>query len=204
MIKKRVAEVVRILALLGIFIIVLVEIMLNTSKIEIENEKTECYNNCNFNSINLNSLSSIDIYKQKQYKALIVGAKEAKLKKELEANEVETATEAEEEVSKEETESSIYEATFYTAKCKGCTGVTSSGYNVTKTIFYKGLRVVAAPSDIKFYTKLKITLNDGTVIDAIVLDRGGNIKKNRLDILVSSKKEAYKLGRQKVKVEVVE
>lgn len=74
---------------------------------------------------------------------------------------------------------------------------------MTKTIFYKGLRVVAAPSHINLYTKLKITLNDGTVIDAIVLDRGGNIKKNRLDILVGSKKEAYNLGRQKVKVEVI-
>ena len=40
-------------------------------------------------------------------------------------------------------------------------------------------------------------------MDAIVLDRGGSIKKNRLDILVSSKKEAYKLGRQQVEVEVI-
>lgn len=98
-----------------------------------------------------------------------------------------------------------YEITHYTAFCPtGCTGKTASGYDVSNTIYYQGYRIVAAPPNIKFYTKLRITYQNGTVVDAIVLDRGGAIKgKPILDLLVSSKEEAYKLGRQKVKVEIL-
>lgn len=95
-----------------------------------------------------------------------------------------------------------YEATFYTAYCStGCTGVTASGYDVSNTIYYQGYRIVAMPPHIPFYTKLLITLEDGTLFKAIVLDRGGDIQRpNRIDILVSSKEEAYNLGRQTVKI----
>lgn len=98
-----------------------------------------------------------------------------------------------------------YEATFYTAFCStGCTGVTASGYDVSNTIYYQGYRVVAMPPHIPFYTKLLITLEDGTSFKAVVLDRGGDIQRpNRIDILVSSKEEAYNLGRQTVKISVL-
>lgn len=98
---------------------------------------------------------------------------------------------------------STYEATFYTAYCKGCSGITASGHNVKETIYYNGYRIVAGSPDIALYTKLKITLEDGSVLNAIVLDRGGDIVGKRLDILVSSKEEAYRLGRQQVKVEMI-
>ena len=175
--------------------------MIQFSKNEIVNEKTECYNNCSQFLINMDIYleKSINIYSQKEFKLFLTKAKEQK-----DEPVVPKAPVTEESEEKEKEEAETYEATFYTAKCNGCTGITASGYDVTNTIFYKDYRVVAAPSNIKFYTKLKITLEDGTEMDAIVLDRGGSIKKNRLDILVSSKKEAYKLGRQDVKVEIVE
>jgi 3D (Asp-Asp-Asp) domain-containing protein len=98
-----------------------------------------------------------------------------------------------------------YEMTFYTAFCPtGCTGKTASGHDVSNTIYYQGYRIVAAPPNIKLYTKLRITFADGNRIDAIVLDRGGAIQgKPILDLLVSSREEAYRLGRQQVKVEVI-
>lgn len=97
-----------------------------------------------------------------------------------------------------------YEATFYTSSCKGCTGQSSSGEWVNKSVYYNGMRIVAAPPNIPFYTIMRITLNDGSKMDAIVLDRGGDIGVGRLDILVESKEEAFRLGRQKVKVEIIQ
>ncbi|MGE7843904.1 3D domain-containing protein [Lysinibacillus sp. NPDC093712] len=92
-------------------------------------------------------------------------------------------------------------ATFYTAQCNGCTGITANGTEITRTITYKGYRVIAADRSIPFGTILRITLNGGTVINGIVADRGGAIKGARLDILVASNSEAYHLGRQLVTVE---
>lgn len=71
------------LALLSIFLIVFIEITTSKSKIEIEKENTECYNNCNLNYKNLINitLNNINIYEQKNFEKFLVGAKEAKLKK---------------------------------------------------------------------------------------------------------------------------
>lgn len=97
-----------------------------------------------------------------------------------------------------------YEATFYTAFCPtGCTGVTASGYDVSNTIYYDGMRILAAPKHVPFYSIMRVTLADGSTFDGIVLDRGGDIKTGRLDILVKSRDEAYKLGRQTVTVRMI-
>lgn len=96
-----------------------------------------------------------------------------------------------------------YEATFYTAGCEGCTGITASGVDVRNTTHYKGYRVLAADRSIPFGTIMRITLEDGTVFDGIVKDRGGAIRGKRLDILVDTRARAYELGRQKVRVEVL-
>lgn len=97
-----------------------------------------------------------------------------------------------------------YEATFYTAYCPtGCTGVTASGYVVSSTIYYEGMRVLAAPKHIPFYSIMRVTYADGSSFDGIVLDRGGDIGAGRLDILVSSRDEAYALGRKAVQVQMV-
>lgn len=94
-----------------------------------------------------------------------------------------------------------YEATFYTASCRGCSGTTAMGVDVRNTTQYKGYRVVAADRSIPFGTIMRITLAGGTVINAIVADRGGGIKGKRLDVLVASYDEAIRLGRQQVTVE---
>lgn len=107
-------------------------------------------------------------------------------------------------VSRSSNYQSNYEMTHYTAFCDtGCAGITAAGVDVSSTIHYQGLRIVAAPPNIPLYTKLRITYADGTRIDAIALDRGGAIKGKLLDLLVSSKEEAYRLGRQQVKVEII-
>ena len=90
-----------------------------------------------------------------------------------------------------------YEATFYTAFCPtGCIGITKSGYDVSNTIYYEGMRIIAAPKEIPLYTIFEVELEDGEQFNAIVLDRGGDIKGNRIDILVQDRNYAYQKGRQ--------
>ena len=97
------------------------------------------------------------------------------------------------------------EATAYVSTCEGCSGITASGYDVRSTIYTpEGLRVLAAPPSIPFHTKMRVTLSDGSSFIGEVLDRGGAITEGKLDILVESRAEAYRLGRQSAKVEVIE
>lgn len=96
-----------------------------------------------------------------------------------------------------------YEATFYTASCRGCSGITATGYDVRQTQYYEGYRVIAADKSVPFGTIMRITLEDGTQFDGMVLDRGGAIKGARLDVLVASKSEAYRLGRQRATVTIL-
>lgn len=100
----------------------------------------------------------------------------------------------------------VFEATFYTAFCDtGCTGVTASGVDVSNTIYHEGRRIVAVdPSVIKLGTVVKVTLADGTSFEATAADTGGDIKGNRIDVLVADKEEARRLGRQDVKVAIME
>lgn len=114
---------------------------------------------------------------------------------------VQTSQPASKPVAKPQTQT--YEATFYTASCRGCSGTTAMGVDVRNTTQYKGYRVVAADRSIPFGTIMRITLADGTVINAIVADRGGGIRGKRLDVLVASYDEAIRLGRQQVTVEFV-
>lgn len=96
-----------------------------------------------------------------------------------------------------------FEATFYTARCEGCSGITSSGVDVRNTTHFRGYRVLAADRSVPFGTIMRITLEDGTVFDGIVADRGGDIGQGRLDVLVGTKARAYELGRQQVRVEIL-
>lgn len=108
------------------------------------------------------------------------------------------------EITESKPKTQIYEVTFYTAGCEGCTGITASGVDVRNTTHYNGYRVLAADKSVPFGTIMRITLEDGTVFDGIVADRGGAIKGRRLDILVETRARAYELGRQQVKVEIIE
>lgn len=98
-----------------------------------------------------------------------------------------------------------FEMTAYTAYCDGCIGITKTGYDVRNTIYYDGMRIVAVDPDvIDLYSKLKITMPDGEVLEAIALDTGGAIKGKRLDLLVENRKKArVDVGRKRVRVELI-
>ena len=99
--------------------------------------------------------------------------------------------------------------THYGPDCKGCGGTTAAGYNVKNTIYYNDktygtVRIVAMSKSYPLYSIIRISnYKQGSII-AIVLDRGGAIKGNKIDLLVNSEAEASKLGIQKnAQVEVL-
>ena len=72
-------------------------------------------------------------------------------------------------------------------------GITASGYKLQN-----GSKVIAAPADIPFGTKIYIP---GYGL-ATVEDRGGSIKGNRLDVYFQTHKEALEWGKQILLVEM--
>lgn len=119
----------------------------------------------------------------------------------------ETSTE---ENVKEETIESINwitgEATAYwNAKdtMNGETGVTASGYSLDNGIYYNGYRILAMDSSIPFFTLVEIRLGGSTTMTGIVLDRGGAIKGNKIDIVMSSYDECTSFGRQSVSYRII-
>lgn len=98
------------------------------------------------------------------------------------------------------------EATFYTAFCStGCIGITATGLDVSSTIYTPdGYRVIAVdPSVIALGSIVKVTLDNGDSFEAKAEDTGGDIRGNRIDILVESSDEAFRLGRQAATVEIL-
>lgn len=92
------------------------------------------------------------------------------------------------------------EATYYTAGCKGCSGITYTGVDVRDTIYNSaGERIIAVdPNVIPLGSKVLI---EGTTYRAS--DIGSAIKGKRIDILVSSKKEAKRNGRHDITIKVL-
>ncbi len=98
-----------------------------------------------------------------------------------------------------------FSATFYTARCEGCSGITATGIDVRQTIYSGGRRVIAVdPSAIKLGSIVRVTLENGESFEAIAGDTGGAIKGARIDVLVETKEEAYRLGRQSAKVTLID
>ncbi len=100
----------------------------------------------------------------------------------------------------------VVEATFYTAFCDtGCIGVTTTGLDVSSSIYTPdGYRVIAVdPSVIPLGSFVKVTLDNGDSFEAKAEDTGGDIRGNRIDILVESRDEAYRLGRQSASIEII-
>lgn len=92
-------------------------------------------------------------------------------------------------------------ATHYTSRCDGCSGITATGIDVTRTIYENGLRVIAVdPRVIPLGSIVRVKYADGTTFKAIAGDIGGAIKNCRIDVLVASEREAYRLGKQTVTV----
>src|SRR5690554_4109901 len=99
-----------------------------------------------------------------------------------------------------------FEATFYTAFCPtGCTGITATGIDVRNTIYHEGKRVIAVdPNVIPIGSPVRVTLANGDSFEAVAGDTGGAIKGRRIDVLVATRDEAYRLGRMSAKVEIIE
>src|SRR5690625_2973503 len=96
------------------------------------------------------------------------------------------------------------EATFYTAGCEGCSGITATGIDVRQSLYHEGKRVIAVdPSVIPLGSTVRVTLGNGDSFEEIAGDTGGAIKGSRIDVLVASKVEARRLGRQSATVEII-
>lgn len=111
----------------------------------------------------------------------------------------------EDEHEKQVAEGQTFEATYYSAFCPtGCTGKTATGHDVSSGIHVNGKRVIAVdPGVIPLESTVKVTTPNET-FEATALDTGGDIKGNRIDILVGSTEEAYSIGRHDVTVEIIE
>ncbi len=92
----------------------------------------------------------------------------------------------------------------YTAFCSsGCTGRTATGYNVSNTIYYDGMRIIAVdPSVIPLGSIVEVKTPSES-FRAIALDTGGNINGKTIDILVDSVSEANRWGNRSVQLRVI-
>lgn len=94
-------------------------------------------------------------------------------------------------------------ATYYTANCAGCTGITAAGYNVSNTIYANGYRVIATdPSVIPLGSVVQVETPYES-FTAISADTGGVINGSTIDILVGSESEAISKGRHSVTLTVI-
>lgn len=93
-----------------------------------------------------------------------------------------------------------FEVTYYDLNCSTCqTDETCA--NGEDGIPYVTL---AAPPEIPFGTRLKLIYPDGSYRIGVVMDRGGAIQGNRLDILVDTHESALQLGRDTVEVIIID
>lgn len=107
-------------------------------------------------------------------------------------------------VAESEPKWEVFEATAYTAKCRGCTGITKSGIDVRQSTTYEDRTVVAVdPRVIPLGSAVEIRLADGTIIEGTAQDIGGAIKGNRIDVLMATKSEMQAFGRQAVEVRII-
>ena len=92
--------------------------------------------------------------------------------------------------------------TAYGSDCNGCSTKTSSGFDISKSIYYQDkdygkIRILAGDRKYPYGTIVKLKIDAKTEIFGIVLDRGGNIgidKKFQFDLLFETEKEALKFG----------
>ncbi|MCM3620545.1 ubiquitin-like domain-containing protein [Sutcliffiella horikoshii] len=89
-------------------------------------------------------------------------------------------------------------STAYTAYCNGCSGVTSTGIDLRSN---PGAKVIAVDPDV-------IPLGTKVYVEgygyAVAGDTGGAIKGHKIDVFFSDKDAAYRWGRKKVKIKIVD
>lgn len=89
-------------------------------------------------------------------------------------------------------------ATAYTAYCNGCSGFTSTGINLRAN---PNIKVIAVdPSVIPLGTKVYV---EGYGY-AVAADKGSSIKGDKIDVFFSEKSQAYRWGRKKVKIQILD
>src|SRR5690606_1337600 len=97
---------------------------------------------------------------------------------------------------KAESKSFTVTATAYTADCKGCSGVTSTGINLNDN---PDAKVIAVDPDVIPLHSLVYVEGYGY---AIAGDTGSAIRGNKIDVFLSSEKAAKNWGVRKVKVTI--
>lgn len=96
-----------------------------------------------------------------------------------------------------------FEATFYVSSCYKCSGIGAAGVDLRNSIYYDGMRVIAVdPKIIPLWSIVEIETSGGT-FKAIALDTGGRINGKIVDVLVASESEAFKNGRQTIKLRMI-
>ncbi|CAM3927548.1 3D domain-containing protein [Mesobacillus zeae] len=88
-------------------------------------------------------------------------------------------------------------ASAFTANCRGCSGITATGFNLKKNPNAKVISV--DPRVIKLGTKVYVP-GYGY---AVAADKGSAIKGNRIDVFMSSHKAAINWGRKTVKIQIL-
>lgn len=95
-------------------------------------------------------------------------------------------------------------ATAYDAFCDtGCIGVTATGYDVSNTVYKDGYRIISVDPNVIPIGSLVYVESDKMNFVGIADDTGGDIKGNRIDILMENRDKAYDFGRRNVKVTVL-
>ncbi|OCA85947.1 hypothetical protein A8F94_13955 [Bacillus sp. FJAT-27225] len=87
-------------------------------------------------------------------------------------------------------------ATAYTASCKGCSGITSTGINLKKNPNAKVISV--DPKLIPLGSKVYVPGYG----EAIAGDRGSAMRGNKIDVFISDKNKALQWGVKTVKIKV--
>lgn len=203
------------------------------------NNKSVVVDNNNFNKMADKTLflfESLDETKEEEDSNVIVELTSADEKEELseKVKEEDTNLEVNKEEVKEETpkkeesnstpltpdfsdrvaiETFTGNLTGYGPNCVGCSGKTSTGYDLTQNIYYEdtefgSVRIVAADKYFPFYSIIRISGVPGMdSFLAIVLDRGGNVgfdKGTLFDLAFSTEKDPNILGlTRNVKFEVL-
>jgi 3D (Asp-Asp-Asp) domain-containing protein len=88
-------------------------------------------------------------------------------------------------------------------KMNGETGITASGYNLDRGITFRGYNILASDKAFPLGTLIDVKLPDGTVLNCVVLDRGGAIRGNHFDIVFNTLEECLSFGKQKIEWQVV-
>lgn len=94
--------------------------------------------------------------------------------------------------------------TAYLATCAGCSGFTATGRDVRSNIHFEDstfgtVRIIAACRQFPFGTIMYIS----GIGNAVVLDRGGAVSGNVLDLLMGSNDNPIRFGRQSLQAQVL-